>query len=321
MIDASMGFAFAAGMVAAFNPCGFAMLPAYLSLFLGTQGDSPDRTTAAAVRRALLVGAAVSAGFVVVFGLAGLILARVSLGIVDYLPWFTVTIGSLLAVLGVAMARGYEPVLRLPRLQRGPSGQGLGSMFAYGASYATVSLTCTLPVFLAAVAGTFTRGSFAAGMSVYGAYAAGMSIVLLALTLAVALARSSIIGRMRKVLPYVNRGSGVLLTVAGAYVAYYGYWELRLGAGASVSSGPVGFVGSLSARVETFITSIGAGRMGVALGLAIIAMVGGAMLKAKVASRNSTEADPETESSGKEPPATVAAGDGEAGGPSDSSEV
>lgn len=165
MIDPSMGFAFAAGMVAVFNPCGFAMLPAYLSLFLGTQGDTPDRTTAAAVRRALLVGAVVSAGFVVVFGLAGLILARVSFGIVDYVPWFTITIGSLLAVLGVAMARGYEPVLRLPRLQRAPSGQGLGSMFAYGASYATVSLTCTLPVFLAAVAATFTRGSFAAGMS------------------------------------------------------------------------------------------------------------------------------------------------------------
>ncbi|MGH9112549.1 MAG: cytochrome c biogenesis protein CcdA, partial [Acidimicrobiales bacterium] len=35
MIDAPVGFAFAAGMVAAFNPCGFAMLPAYLSWFLG----------------------------------------------------------------------------------------------------------------------------------------------------------------------------------------------------------------------------------------------------------------------------------------------
>ncbi len=32
---APLGFAFAAGMVAAVNPCGFAMLPAYLGLYLG----------------------------------------------------------------------------------------------------------------------------------------------------------------------------------------------------------------------------------------------------------------------------------------------
>ena len=30
-----LGFAFSAGMVSAVNPCGFAMLPAYLGLFLG----------------------------------------------------------------------------------------------------------------------------------------------------------------------------------------------------------------------------------------------------------------------------------------------
>ncbi|MEX2586698.1 MAG: cytochrome c biogenesis CcdA family protein [Actinomycetota bacterium] len=309
MIDASMGFAFAAGMVSAFNPCGFAMLPAYLSLFLGTQGGSEDRTTLGAVRRALLVGGAVSAGFVVVFGLAGVVLARASLGIVDYIPWFTVAIGSALALLGVAMVRGYEPVLRLPRLQRAPSGKGLGSMFAYGVSYATVSLTCTLPVFLAAIAGTFTRGSFVAGMSVYGAYAAGMGVVLLTLTLAVALARSSMIGRLRRVLPYVNRASGLLLAVAGAYVAYYGYWELRLGAGASVNAGPVRFVGSLSARVETFITSIGAGRIGVGLGVAMAVMIAGALLRARVKRRTPAVAEPQGEDAGEKPPISVAAGD------------
>lgn len=304
MIDASTGFAFAAGMVAAFNPCGFAMLPAYLALFLGTQGGPAERTKTATVLGALLVGAAVSAGFVVVFGLAGLVLSRASLGIVDYLPWFTVVIGSALVMLGVAMVRGYEPVLRLPRLQRAPSGGGLGSMFAYGASYATVSLTCTLPVFLAAVAGTFTRGSLVAGMSVYGAYAAGMALVLLTLTLAVALAHSSMVDRMRRALPYVNRASGLLLALAGAYVAYYGYWELRLGAGAPVNAGPVGFVGALSGRVETFIDSLGAGRVGVVLGGAIIVMIAGAFLAPhRVGGR------PRKEAKGGPPESVAAAGD------------
>ena len=32
-----LGYAFGAGMVSAVNPCGFAMLPAYLGLYLGTR--------------------------------------------------------------------------------------------------------------------------------------------------------------------------------------------------------------------------------------------------------------------------------------------
>jgi cytochrome c biogenesis protein CcdA len=34
-----VGFAFAAGMVASANPCGFFMLPAYISYHLGTEED------------------------------------------------------------------------------------------------------------------------------------------------------------------------------------------------------------------------------------------------------------------------------------------
>ena len=33
---APLGFAFAAGMVSTVNPCGFAMLPAYLGLYIGS---------------------------------------------------------------------------------------------------------------------------------------------------------------------------------------------------------------------------------------------------------------------------------------------
>ena len=57
------GFAFGVGMVAAVNPCGFATLPAYLSLYLGTEEEGfSKRTPATRLLRALLVGATVSSG-------------------------------------------------------------------------------------------------------------------------------------------------------------------------------------------------------------------------------------------------------------------
>ena len=67
-----LGFAFAAGMVSAVNPCGFAMLPAYLGLYLGS-GDQnrPENNPLRQVAQALLIGLSVAAGFVVLFGLAG----------------------------------------------------------------------------------------------------------------------------------------------------------------------------------------------------------------------------------------------------------
>ena len=36
------------------------------------------------------------------------------------------------------------------------------------------------------------------------------------------------VDRMRTVLPYINRISGLILIVVGLYVAYYGYYEIRL---------------------------------------------------------------------------------------------
>ena len=37
-----LAFAFVAGIAAAFNPCGFAMLPAYMGLYMSTGEDSDD---------------------------------------------------------------------------------------------------------------------------------------------------------------------------------------------------------------------------------------------------------------------------------------
>ena len=72
MIDAPLAYAFGVGMVATVNPCGFAMLPAYLSFFLGLEGAEDD--TRASVLQALTIGGVVTLGFLVVFGLLGILL-------------------------------------------------------------------------------------------------------------------------------------------------------------------------------------------------------------------------------------------------------
>ncbi len=259
--------ALTAGMVAAFNPCGFALLPAYLALFLGDQAGA--RSTSS-VARALAVGAAVTTGFVAVFGLAGILISGFALQVSAWTPYATVAVGPLLVALGIWLVTGHELSIRLPRWSRVPD-QGLVGMFTYGVIYATVSLSCTIPVFLVAVVGTFRADSFVAGVAVLLAYAAGMGLVLTALAVALALARDGAVQRSRSVLPWLNRISGVLLILAGAYVTWYGYVEIRVLGGDLVERGPVDTVAQWSGEISTFIE---AHRGVLAMGAAMLVLAG-----------------------------------------------
>lgn len=271
-----LALAFSAGMVATVNPCGFALLPAYLSYFLGlddTGGGSPGATTDvrhAPVVRALAVSSAVTAGFLVVFGVMGFAWSSISGLIGIRLPWFTLVVGVVLVVLGIAMLRGFEPVLRLPRLQLSDNGRQLSSMFLYGVSYAIASLSCTIPIFIGIVSTTLERRSFVAGVATFVAYGLGMGMTLGILTMAVALARSGIVRSFRRVLPHVNTISGVFLVVAGAFVGYYAWVELReLDSGRS--SAVVSWSRDVQGTLQRWVEDIGGGRLALAALIVIVA--------------------------------------------------
>jgi cytochrome c biogenesis protein CcdA len=272
-MNSAIAYAFGVGMVATFNPCGFAMLPAYLSYFLGLENTRDgDQRADATVLRALAVGAAMTAGFVVVFGILGLVLEPILSSIIDKLPWVTIVLGIVLVVLGIRLLMGREITVRLPKISKGPEGRELGSVFVFGISYALVSLSCTLSLFIAAISTVIDQQNFVVGMGAFIAYALGMGLVLIVLTLAIALARQGIVRKMRGVLPYINRISGVLLVLAGLYVAYYGWYELQVLNGSTSGGGIAGWMFDLNGRITQWISEVGPTRIGLLLGL-IIALV------------------------------------------------
>jgi len=70
VIEGNFAYSFMLGMLAAVNPCGFVLLPAYLLYFLGIDGANQG-VTRAPMQRALQVSAAVSSGFLLVFLIVG----------------------------------------------------------------------------------------------------------------------------------------------------------------------------------------------------------------------------------------------------------
>lgn len=227
MIDtAALGFALAAGLVAALNPCGFAFLPGYLALVIA--GGGKDTSRPAAVARAGVATVVMAAGFVTVFGVFGLLISPVIASAQKYLPFATVVIGALLIALAVWLLAGKDVSVMLPRLSGGAPTAQLRSMYGYGVGYAIASLSCTVAPFLAVISTTFKQGSPFTGVLAFIVYAAGMTITVGVAAVAVALAGTSPTGAIRRILPYIGRIAGAIVLLTGLYVTYYGYYEIRL---------------------------------------------------------------------------------------------
>ncbi len=229
-----VGLAFAAGLVAALNPCGFALLPAYLLLVV--QGQQPEaRRVLEPLARAAAATGGMALGFVSVFGVFGSLTISAASAVQRYLPYATAVIGVVLVALGIWLLAGRELTALTPASfgPRWAPTARLGSMYGYGVSYAIASLSCTIGPFLAVTAAGLKAGSLVTAVSVYLAYAAGLTLVVGVLAVAAATAGEALVDRLRRILPFVSRIGGALLVLVGTYVAYYGVYELRLFDGAA----------------------------------------------------------------------------------------
>ncbi len=274
MSSGAFAFALVAGGVAAFNPCGFALLPAYLGLLVAGDGGSGR---AAAVGRAVRFAAGMTVGFVAVFGVAAAVLVPLAVTFERYLPIVTVVIGIVLVGLGGWLLAGRH--LAIPGL----AGHGNAptaswwSQIGYGASFALASLSCTIAPFLAVTAGALAAGGAFAVAATFVAYALGMGIVVLALALAVATARASVVGAMRRTGAVISRVSGALLLAAGAYVAWYGWFEIRVLAGEVTFDPVVSVAVGFQQAVTRSLADLGAGGLIVAA-LCLAALLGTTVL-------------------------------------------
>ncbi|MDE2836357.1 MAG: cytochrome c biogenesis protein CcdA [Chloroflexota bacterium] len=221
------GFAFSAGMVSSVNPCGFAMLPAYLGLYLSENEtmEAGQSSVLARLLRAVLVGATVSLGFVILFAAVGTPIGLGARGIADAFPWIGLLIGVMLVVAGAYLLSGgklYNNFAASISARFGnANSKSVRSYFTFGLAYGTASLSCTLPIFLAVIGGTFTAETFLDSVLQFILYGLGMGSVILALTIGMALFKGAIAGGLRRALPHVGTISAVMLLIAGTFIVYY----------------------------------------------------------------------------------------------------
>lgn len=225
------GYAIIAGMIAAVNPCGFALLPAYLGLYLGDgRGASlPGRLAS----RAVAISVTMTASFVLLFGAAGILAGLAATALTSALPWIGTAVGAGLILLGGTIAAGREAGSSLglraaSRLRRPALTGGISGYAAYGAAYGLASLGCTLPVFLGVVATSFQLHGVANATGQFMLFGLGMGIVLASVTLATAFLGQGLTRRVRSFARHAGWATATLLWLAGAYVLYYWLTAIRL---------------------------------------------------------------------------------------------
>ncbi len=217
-----LALAFAAGMLAPINPCGFALLPAWITYTLGNTDASPLPVR---LVRGVRAGAALTIGFAGTLAIAGLIVSAGVRALIAVAPWLGLATGLALLLLGGLLLSGLT--MRLPAAARQPTSRSpstsAGRLTLFGVGYAAASLSCTFGVLLAVIAQAQATTSYAGLLAVFAAYAAGSAVVLLLVSISTAVAGVALTRQLAKLARHSHRVTAVVLVATGAYLTWYWY--------------------------------------------------------------------------------------------------
>jgi cytochrome c biogenesis protein CcdA len=195
----AIGLALGAGVVAFFNPCGFALLPSYIAYYLGSRQSAFEERWWERGRQGLVLGTIVSAGFFTVLLALGGVISVVGTTIGAYFPWAVIFMGIGLIALAIFILWGHE--LSLPwttwtaRTTRPNNANALFYYF-YGIGYALASCGCTLPIFMIYVVNPTVTTDVLSGFLNFFAYASGMTMMTLLLSLSMAYSKGGLDRRL-----------------------------------------------------------------------------------------------------------------------------
>jgi cytochrome c-type biogenesis protein len=267
-LDGNFAYSFMLGVLAAVNPCGFVLLPAYLMYFLGVDTQRIEHQRAP-LRRALAVSAAVSSGFLLVFLIIGTISRLFTQWIELNAKYAGFVIGILLIGFGFAMLFGWKPAFATPTIARANE-RSLWAMFVFGIAYAVASIGCTIGFLTTAIFGSIGRDGFASGVISIVLYGLGMSLLVTALTISIAAAQSGLLRFLKRSLPFMDRIAAVFILLTGVYLSWY--WFVAI-----VERDSLGSIGSNVERwqstVANFLQRQGAWRLSVVFLVVVVAAV------------------------------------------------
>lgn len=212
-------FSFIQGVLAFLAPCAVALLPGYIVAFI-SRNSQGDPTVLKRMYRGLKLALLSIAGILMIYAVAGALIIFASQLLKDYMKWITIGMGAVLIVLGFLMVIGKNISFSLNMNSATHKTEAVEA-FVFGIAYAIGALGCLFPLFLVVATQAMAAPTAWQGASYIGAYFAGISGMMIATILLSTFAKDLLMKYLRKILPHMERITGVLLILAGAYVIYY----------------------------------------------------------------------------------------------------
>ena len=208
----NLTFAFVAGASAFLSPCGYPMLPGYISYYMGTELSSIN---------ALYTGVTCTLGLITTFSIIGAVASILGNIINPYIPLLELLAGVTTVLFGVSMLFDinipFTPALKAPKQK------GFIGIYLYGIIYGLATLGCSAPIFFATLFWAIAQSGPINGLITFLVYSLGMGVPLITTTILVSLVKKKIIKRLTKLTPKIQKFSGIILVFIGVYLIYYYY--------------------------------------------------------------------------------------------------
>jgi cytochrome c-type biogenesis protein len=209
--------AFSAGLLSFLSPCVLPLVPSYATFITGMSLDELESRENAATRRTVFVhGLLFVLGFSLVFMALGASATFIGALLKFASRWVQAVGGALLVLFGLYLVG----LLRLPGAQREwrmhlaekPVGY-LGTVLV-GVTFGAGWTPCIGPVLGGILTMAAAQGTMGHGIGLLAVYSAGLAIPFLLSTLLIEWFLTGF-RRFRRVLPWINRVSGVMLLAIG----------------------------------------------------------------------------------------------------------
>ena len=221
-----LGFSFVSGMLATVNPCGFVMLPVYISMFLSSKERQVNQSNFVyKLLNIFKISISLGLGFLIIFGAVGLAVTGGLLFIQPILSWLSTLIGFFLVGLGIYTFSGKSLYLSFPQKLSYKINISQDSkfknFFLYGLSYGIASISCTLPLFIALISNAINSGGLTNGIKQFISYSLGMTSVILVITLFASFIKNFSLLKKTSLTKFYQYPAGLIITLVGMYLIIY----------------------------------------------------------------------------------------------------
>lgn len=212
-------FAFGAGLIANFGLCSLAVLPAYLSFYLGLDDNNGQHSP---LKRSLKLGLIASLGVFAFFLFLGILFATAGAGLAAYSNQLKLVVTVIIFLAGVSMVKGKSYNLPfLGRFKNMISQASTGTsrsvhLFAFGVIYGAGGLACFLPIFLPLILFPFLGGAFVTSVISFLVFSLGQALFLTTATVLVGQGKHAFLKSMAGQSELMKKIAGWILILTAA---------------------------------------------------------------------------------------------------------